>query len=102
MLRININSITYENGKYYYREEPYTGVAFILNNCKVEKAMVIKSGDIYGEYINEYLSGMSGALKIDSDCLVPEEEGEDEPLCYNGKGFQELDMILMRIFVLVS
>jgi len=87
MLRVNIDSISNENGRYYYRGGLFTGVAFFLNDCKVERSVEIKGGALHGEYFNEYLFGLDGLLKVDSDCLEPEDEGEEEPLCYGEERF---------------
>ncbi len=82
-----MNLISNENGRYYYQGELFTGVSFYLDCCKVERSIEIKSGVLHGEYFNEYLSGLDEAIKIYSDCLKPEDEGEEEPLCYGEERF---------------
>lgn len=87
MLRVNLNSVSDENGVYYFRDEPFTGVGFSVDGCHVGSAMDVANGAPRGPYANEYLAGLGALPGIDSDCLEPEDEGEDEPLCYEGERF---------------
>lgn len=87
MLRINLASTSKRNGVYYYRNEPFSGVAFTLNGCDIENVTNIKNGALQGEYSNEYLTCLGELPRVDSNCLEPEDENEEEPLCYKGKRF---------------
>lgn len=88
MLRVNADILAVENGKYFYQGELFTGIAFVVSEGVVKNAKEYKTGELMGNYSNEYLPNEDNQLKIDSDYLEPENEDDYEPFrCYKGERF---------------
>lgn len=88
MLRIKSNCLTTKDDTYYFREEPFTGVAFELDNGEVIGKKNYREGIPAGDYVNEYFPPMDNLLHVDDDCLEEDERSySGEPFCYNGERF---------------
>lgn len=90
MLKVNRDALSVDSGKFYYEGKLFTGVGFEVTDCTVNRAVKYKDGDAENTYINEHLSTTKHRPAIIFDCLEPEDEMEEEPLCYKGTRFSGL------------
>lgn len=87
MLRVNAEVLSKESDRYYYQGNLFTGVAFSVVGCTITKAVQYQIGLATSKYVSEYFLDVDEQTTVNSDCLEPENEGYDEPACYNGTRF---------------
>lgn len=82
MLRVNMLSLFCVDGKHYYNDELFTGVAFGVVKCVVESEIEYRDGVEVCVYSNAYFSHVEGfekRLKVDDECL---DDDDDARLFY--------------------
>lgn len=89
MKRVKASCLTAKNGKYYYGEEPFSGVAFeILEGGELKAMTNYREGLPAGDYVNDYLPRVEGLLHIDDDFLEEHESNyTGEPFSYRESPF---------------
>lgn len=87
MLRLKKNALTEEEGKFFYKGDLFSGVAFTMSDGDMVNAINISEGVEIGKYFPSYLP-VSESKIIDIELLEPENEDDYEPfLCLNGERF---------------
>ena len=88
MIRLTTALLSYENGKYFYQNQLFSGIGYHVVDATVEAIGIYEQGSCVADYANEYLPQPIQQFQIDSDYLEPENEDDYEPLmCYEGQRY---------------
>jgi len=83
-----MDKLFFDNDKYYYHGELFSGVAFEFKEGDLKQATEYQMGEPLKAYSSEFLADTKGQLRIDSDFLEPENEEDYDPFqCYRGELF---------------
>lgn len=87
MLRLKKSALKEEEGKFFYKGDLFSGIAFAMSDGEMVNAIKISEGVEIGEYFPK-LSPASDCRVIDIELLLPEDEDDYEPfLCLDGQRF---------------
>lgn len=88
MLRINEIALSEIEGVLFYNGEPFSGIAFSLNDGVLHGAFEYKGGIKTEEYSFKYFSDMPETMIVDMGALEPENEDDYEAFqCLHGERF---------------
>lgn len=87
MLRLKKSALTEEGGRFFYKGDLFSGIAFAMSDGEMVNAVKISEGIEIGEYFPKVLPEFDCRV-IDIELLLPEDEDDYEPfLCLDGQRF---------------
>lgn len=98
MLRLKKSALTEKKGKFFYKGDLFSGVAFTMSEGELANAIEVSEGMEIGKYFPEYFPE-SDYRVIDIELLDPEDEDDYEPfLCLNGERFSGIAIEFDGVF----
>ncbi len=98
MLRLKKSALTEEEGKFFYKGDLFSGVAFTMSEGELVNAIEVSEGMETGKYFPKYFSKSDYRI-IDIELLDPEDEDDYEPfLCLNGDRFSGIALEFDGVF----